>query len=536
MSVLSPAPISQPTPQVNIVLIDDERTNLRAMEIILGNLGHQLNSFTSAAEAITFIDQNSSTIALIILDIHMPTIDGFGVAQSIHDLASHEYIPIIFLTGSATDIELIFQGYQKGAIDYLSRDIHPQVLRSKVNAFVQMYQQSHKIREQTQKLQEINNTLSRKIKEHKAALVTVQEKEKELRDFFDRADDLIHSMNRQGQFIYVNQCWLETLGYTPQEVKNLYLLDIIHPEYHHYYQSVFEALCQGIAQSQVEVLFISKNGREIYVEGNINCQFEKGEVVATRGIFRDITERKKAEKTMLTALAKEKAVAEMQSRFVATASHEFRTPLTSIVSATELLQSYGDKLETEEHQEYLQEIYESAILMRNLMNDVLIVSKAEAGKIQCNPQPAPVYQTCQQILEQIKKSIGRNQVFNLITESFEPEKYYNLDNKLLQLILTNLVSNAAKYSPDNTIINLKISQQEELLIFEVQDNGNGIPLEDQPYIFDSFRRGGDTHDIPGTGLGLNIVKHCVALHHGQINFVSEPSIGTSFTVALPISS
>jgi PAS domain S-box-containing protein len=520
--------------QVNIVLIDDERTNLRAMEIILSNLGHNLISFTSGTEAIEFVGQNPSTIALIILDIHMPTIDGFGVAQSIQDLIGDEYIPIIFLTGSATDAELIFQGYQKGAIDYLNRDIHPKVLRSKVHAFVQMYQQSKKIREQAKKLQESNSALSKKIKEHKAALINIRDKEKELRDFFDRAHDLIHSVNCQGHFVYVNQCWLDTLSYTTQEVDNLTFLDIVHPDYHEHCQSVFHALCQGIPQTHIEVLFISKYGKEIYVEGNINCQFEEEKVVATRGIFRDITERKKAENAMIVALAKEKEVAEMQSRFVATASHEFRTPLTSIMSATELLQAYGEKLEAEEHQDYLKEIYESAIIMRNLMNDVLLVSKAEAGKIQFNPQPSPVYQICQEIVDQIQKSIGKMQNINIIQESFDPEKSYNLDNKLLQLILTNLVSNAVKYSPEQTTINLKISEKEGSLVFGVQDNGNGIPFEDQPYIFDSFRRGENTHDIPGTGLGLNIVKYCVELHQGQISFVSEPGIGTCFTVNLPI--
>ena len=244
--------------EIKIILVDDERTNLKALEIILSGLRHQIISLTSGKEAIDCLKKDSSNVALIILDIHMPVMDGFEVVKNIQRLQIEDYIPIIFLTGSATDKNYVFQGYENGAVDYLDRDIHPQVLRSKVSAFVELYQQSKKIKEQTKKLQQSNFALSQKIEENKKALAIVEEKEKELRDFFDRANDLIHSIDQEGCFIYVNQCWLETLGYTYKDIENLHFLDIVHPSYHEHYQDVFSSLMQGLPQQSVEVLFVGK--------------------------------------------------------------------------------------------------------------------------------------------------------------------------------------------------------------------------------------------------------------------------------------
>lgn len=503
----------------NIVLVDDERTNLRALELMLGSLGHNIVGLISGQEAIAFIQNNAADIALIILDIHMPDMNGFEVMQNLKQLHINSYIPIIFLTGSATSRNFIHQGYEQGAFDYLDRNVAPQILRSKVKAFLKLYEQSQKIQEQAATLQQ--------------TLTIVAHKEKELRDFFDRANDLIHGINADGKFVYVNQRWLDTLGYNRTELETLHFLDIVHPSYHDNYRTVFAALQQGIPQQEVEMLFLSKYGDRIYVEGNINCCLENGQFVATRAIFRDISKRKDAEAHMRAALDKEKQVAELQSRFVATASHEFRTPLTGILSATELLQAYWDKFSTEEHLEYLGQIYDSAIVMRDLMNDVLLVSKAEAGRMQFKPSPFNVVALVEELLTKINGRIRKNHQTELLIEGFTATVDHNLDRKLLQLVLTNLVSNAMKYSPENSKITVKIEAQQHQLTFNVQDEGEGIALVDQPYVFDSFRRGTNTHDVPGTGLGLNIVQHCIELHHGTINFTSEPGVGTCFYFSVP---
>ncbi|AFY37536.1 multi-sensor signal transduction histidine kinase [[Leptolyngbya] sp. PCC 7376] len=530
---LSPS-FSEPQQQkVNIVVVDDERTNLKALELILSTLNHNIISLTSGQDALEFIKQKSADIALIILDIHMPIMDGFEVVKKIQDLQIADYIPIIFLTSSATESDFVFQGYENGAIDYLDRNIHPQVLRSKVSAFVELHQQSKKIREQTNKLRESNLALSKKIEEHQMTLAVVEEKEKELRNFFDHANDLIHSVDREGKFIYVNQCWLETLGYNHQDLDKLHFLDIIHPSYHQSSEEISSTLRRGLSLEQIELLFIGKYGNKIYVEGNINGNFDGEKYLSMIGIFRDITKRKEAEDRMRVALDKERQVAELQSRFVATASHEFRTPLTGILSSTELLQTYWDKLSHEEHQEYLAQIYDSVMLMRNLMNDVLLVSKAEAGRMECNPQMLNVVKTTQKIAEQINQRINKNHQISFVADNIDPEAEYCLDSKLLQLVFTNIVTNAMKYSSENSSIAIKVWEEGHNIHFEIKDQGEGIPLEDQPHVFDFFRRGKNTHDIPGTGLGLNIVKHCVDLHHGEISFVSELHVGTCFYFSLP---
>jgi signal transduction histidine kinase len=183
--------------------------------------------------------------------------------------------------------------------------------------------------------------------------------------------------------------------------------------------------------------------------------------------------------------------------------------------------------------------------MAQLLDDVRLLSSAEAGKLEFNPAPVDLHKLCSELVESIKISNGKNHRINFIykrlsvsakktdRESEETQDLPALDAKLLRHILTNLLSNAIKYSPIGSNIYFELNCHNEEAKFKIKDAGIGIPIADQEQLFESYYRAQNVGKIPGTGLGLSIVKQCVELHGGKIEFSSDTGLGTTFTVKIP---
>jgi len=239
------------------------------------------------------------------------------------------------------------------------------------------------------------------------------------------------------------------------------------------------------------------------------------------------------------ALTKEKELGELKSRFVTMTSHEFRTPLTIILSSAELLERYSLKWSEEKKLNHLQRIQTTVKHMTGLLNDVLLLGKAEAGKLECNPALLDVVQFCCDLIEE-SQITTESHTINFVSQTNcihvnqdNCNKAY-LDDKLLRHILSNLLSNAIKYSPQGGIVNFELIWQQGEVIFRIQDQGIGIPVADQAQLFNSFHRASNVGTLSGTGLGLAIVKRSVDLHGGKIAVNSEVGVGTTFTVSLPL--
>ena len=248
-------------------------------------------------------------------------------------------------------------------------------------------------------------------------------------------------------------------------------------------------------------------------------------------IVRDITERKQVEADIRNALEKEKQLNELKSRFVTMISHEFRTPLTTILSSAELLENYSPKWTEEKKLQHFQRIQIAVKHMTQLLNDVLLIGKAEVGKLECNPVKLDVAQFCRDLVDEMLLGVTSHTV--IFQHQGNCINAY-LDEKLLRHILSNLISNAIKYSPVGGTIHFKLVCEQGEAIFDVQDQGIGIPRADQAQLFNSFHRGSNVGTIPGTGLGLSIVKKAVELHRGKITVESEVGVGTKFVVSLPL--
>ena len=245
-----------------------------------------------------------------------------------------------------------------------------------------------------------------------------------------------------------------------------------------------------------------------------------------------ILEVKQTEDEMRTALEEERELNELTSRFVSMVSHELRTPLTVIRTSTELLEHYGSQIAPGKQEEYYQRIRGAIKNMTQLIEDVLVAGKAEAGQLDFQPVHLDLPQYCRDTLEEIRLGLPTASCITFEYHGQSSKAY--IDPKLLHIILTNLIFNAVKYSDKDSPVNLEVFRMKDQAIFEIRDRGIGIPAADQPHLFKTFHRAKNVGAIRGTGLGLAIVKHCVNYHQGQITFVSTEGEGTTFVVKLPM--
>ncbi|MEO8856563.1 MAG: PAS domain-containing sensor histidine kinase [Burkholderiaceae bacterium] len=244
----------------------------------------------------------------------------------------------------------------------------------------------------------------------------------------------------------------------------------------------------------------------------------------------DITERRRAEVNMRAALAREKELNDLRSRFVSMTSHEFRTPLTAILSAAELLKDYGTRMLAEQKAEVLAGIGSSVLRMTRMLDRVLLLGRADAHMLEFSPSLLNLRALCKDIADEVHHMEGGR--CNLRLDWANASERGSYDEKLLRHIFGNLLSNAIKYSPAGGEVRFRISEQDGRTVFEVRDQGIGIPSNEIAHLFESFHRASNVGPIAGTGLGLAIVKQSVEMHGGSIEVRSTEGQGSCFTVRL----
>ncbi len=247
---------------------------------------------------------------------------------------------------------------------------------------------------------------------------------------------------------------------------------------------------------------------------------------------KEVLERKRAEDEANKALSKERELNEMKSKFVSIASHEFRTPLSTILSSISLVEKYHEIGEADKITKHIARARASANHMTSILNDFLSVGKLEEGKVEIIREQISVRDLFSDIVEEIKLTLKPGQFIE--TNYHGPVEHIYTDSRMLRNILFNLLSNASKYSEGGKKIRLACSFVDKELVVSIQDEGLGIPEEDQGHLFERFFRASNTINIQGTGLGLNIVKRYLDLLNGSISFTSEYGKGSTFTIQLPI--
>ncbi|MDP3618417.1 MAG: 7TM diverse intracellular signaling domain-containing protein [Ramlibacter sp.] len=350
---------------------------------------------------------------------------------------------------------------------------------------------------------------------------------------------IVLSVNRVHE--WVNEKFAQMLGY-PRQVLIGQSSVYIHPderEWERFGELARTALINTgsyICERQLK----RRNGELFWVEMGGSCIRANDPDAGVIWTFLDITERKKSEIDIREALEQQKALNELRSRFVAMTSHEFRTPLAAIQSAEELLRHYGDRLPQPERLEVLDSIAAGVQRMSRMMDRVLLLGRADAGMLVCEPRRIDLAHLCRQLVAeaQAQHTAQKREIKLVLGDAAGDDLGTGVgvgsyDEKLLRHIFGNLLSNALKYSPGGGAVRFHVSQQADSTVFKVSDEGIGIPANEIAQLFESFHRASNVGAIQGTGLGLAIVKNAVEVHGGTIEVASRPGSGTTFTVRLP---
>ncbi|MBL9114200.1 MAG: HAMP domain-containing histidine kinase [Verrucomicrobiaceae bacterium] len=239
-----------------------------------------------------------------------------------------------------------------------------------------------------------------------------------------------------------------------------------------------------------------------------------------------------AKDDLARALSQERELNELKTRFVSLVSHEFRTPLGVTMSAVEVLRHYGDRIDSSKRNELHEDIYSATLQMSGLMEQVLLLGKAEAGKLHWRPIALNLPELCQKLMDEtLAAATNRCPIHFTADGDFDGA---TMDSALIRHIVGNLLSNAIKYSPTGTPVEFILSRENDEVAIIVKDSGIGVPEADQARLFEAFHRAANVGETPGTGLGLLLVKRCVELHRGSISMESKEGVGTQFTVRLPL--
>ncbi len=331
---------------------------------------------------------------------------------------------------------------------------------------------------------------------------------------------------------WVNKKCSELLGYSPQELvgKSTRVFYVNEESYRHDGQNTLDNL-RAHGHYTTERQLVRRSGEVFWVQLAGRCVVDRDPDAGVIWTLLDITERRNAEDGIRNALEQQKELNALRSRFVSMTSHEFRTPLATILSSAELVKTYGARLPEAEQMELFSSIEASVHRMTRMLDRMLLIGRADAQLLDFHPQNIDLERLCMGCIDDARRqhSEAPNQV-QLTYALASPMGCF--DERLLRHILNNLLSNAIKYSPGGELVQLQVRAVGGHTVFEVLDQGIGIPTHEIPHLFESFHRASNVGDIHGTGLGLSIVKKAVERHGGKVEVHSSQHNGSHFTVTI----
>ncbi|MFB2767937.1 response regulator [Pelatocladus sp. BLCC-F211] len=559
-------------PKVNVLLVDDHPENLLALEAILDSLGQNLVRATSGAEALrNLLNQD---FAVILLDVQMPDMDGFETAALIRQRERSRHTPIIFVTAFNTSDNMVFKGYSLGAVDYLFKPIEAEILKSKVAAFIDLFQKSAEVKRQATQLAAMNAELKKR--------------EEMFRSLSACSPVGIFLTNQHGKCTYANPRYHAIFGLTPEQSLDEGWISTIHYEDQESVVANWYAAAAEGREYKDEFRIITPDGIERWVHVSSSPMLsEESKVIGFTGTSEDITERKKAEEEHIKLIREQTARQEaetanrLKDEFLATLSHELRTPLTSILGWARLLRQR--KLNEEAIARAIETIERNASLQAQLIEDILDVSRIMRGKLSLNICPVNLVSLTSTVINSVRLEAEAKQIqIEYVVELGETEDAGNIvdsssasprlpatassvivsgDPNRLQQILWNLLNNALKFTSSDGRVELRLEVVKEngslaqgrqggeednlswssysvnYAQIKITDTGVGISPEFLPHVFDRFRQadGSITRNHGGLGLGLAIVRYLVEMHGGSVH-ADSPGVGqgATFTVKLPL--
>jgi PAS domain S-box-containing protein len=540
-----------------VLIVDDQPRNLDALEVMLEPVDCALVRAHSADEALLQLLRRD--FAAIVLDIKMPGMGGIELATLIKKRKRSQHVPILFLTAHLHDEADVLRGYGVGAVDYLSKPLNPEILRSKIGVFIELFRKTHALgalndalqREVIQRqtaqeaLERANEELERRVQERTAALTRalrgVRENEERLR----MAMQVARVAAWEWQLDSGEMTWgadPEALfGFPPGALgTDRRIFHLLHPDDK---ARMEDAVAVAIQHGTYDAEY-----RAVRPDGSVVWLMDRGRIVSDVdgrpnrmvGITRDVTAEREAERQRETLLRDARAArdeAERQGRlkdeFLATLSHELRTPMTAILGWLSILLT-GKAVR--DVPSALAIIDRNARLQCQLIEDLLDMNSLIAGKVQLDIRPVDVGAIVREAVQALQPSAAAKQV--TVGVSIDRDIHPSpADRRRLQQVLSNLVHNAVKFTSAGGRVEARVEQHNGEVVVTVSDSGRGIAPDFLPYVFDRFRRqdASTTADSHGLGLGLSIVKHLVELHGGKIQAFSDGvGKGATFVLRLPL--
>ena len=576
--------------RINILMVDDSATNLLALESILQAPDRNLVSAPSGDDALRYLLNND--VAVILLDVFMPGIDGLDTAELIRARDKSRDIPIIFLTADSTGGRHLSRGYSLGAVDYIVKPIEPDILRSKVAVFVELFKKTREIQRQAELLHEKNLQLENAnlarlnmLIELGQQLAAEHDPTVVLENFCHSAKKIVEAqesaigiLNGDGTLRYFFRCAsgeenepsnqvppvarkaLEALIAKRRPLRLNETDELLHTDEKatNSLHSFLGAPILSSGRVRGWVYLLNKLNADEFTEADerliatlvtqVAIAYENARLYSdaqrhATELQMEITERKQAEEERAHLLVREqsaRAEAEQANRtkdeFLATLSHELRTPLSAILGWSHLVRT--GKLDELQMTRAFETIERNARSQSQLIDDLLDVSRIITGKLQIELRPVNLSSVIEAAIDAVRPASESKDIqFETVMDS--PACLVPGDANRLQQIFWNLFSNAVKFTPQGGRVRVEVDRGEPHATVSVSDSGIGIKPDFLPYIFDRFRQadGSTTRVHGGLGLGLAIVKHLVQLHQGTVDVESKGSDqGATFTVSLPLAS
>ncbi len=553
---------ANPGARANILLVDDRPENLLALEALLEPLDANTVRANSGDEALKRI--LAQDFAVILLDVQMPGLNGFETAKLIKAREKSRFIPIIFLTAISKDEQFVFEGYSVGAVDYMFKPFPPDVLRSKVAVFIDLHRKQEQLKEQEQRLRESER---RELELRHAS--TLRESEARMAEVVGSAMDAI-IMFDDGQRINMFNTAAERLfSCTAEEAMGRPIGDFLPPGFkREYLENICAASARNGAENGAGQEFLTPEvesftglragGEKIPLEASVSCLDLPGAKMYTL-IARDVTERHAAEKALRTQAESLKSSAaelsalndELQfrqaelekamsarNRFYASMSHELRTPINAIIGYNTLMLDHIYGALNEKQQRGIERTHKAAKHLLELVNDILDLSKIEAGKMEVDLQEVEFPHLVEDLFVTVQPLADEKGSPLSLTMEGGPRRIIS-DPRRLRQILINLLSNAIKFGEGKPIEVVCRPAEDAQFEIAVIDQGQGIPPEDVARIFDEFvqltrpKRPQQGPQQEGTGLGLPISRGLAKLLGGTLQVDSKPGEGSKFRLVVP---
>ena len=538
----------------SVLIVDDEPRNLDVLEAMLGGTDCTLVRAESADEALLALVKQD--FAALVLDIRMPGMSGIELATLVKQRKRSQNVPILFLTAHSFDEEEVLRGYGVGAVDYLSKPVKPDILRSKIAVFVDVFRKTRALaelndalrreaaeREEAQRaLQVANAELESRVVERTAALSRAHQGVRENEERLRMALEVAQLAAWEWHLTSGQMRWSadpEVLfGFTKGSFgPELRIVRAVHADdREHVEKATAAAWRTGVYEAEYRAVRPDNSIVWILERGRVFADADGGDRMV--GISRDVTAERHAAQERESLLKRERAArdeAERQSRlkdeFLATLSHELRTPMNVILGWLTVMES-GKSLR--DGFAALNVIRRNADIQAKLIDDLLDMNRLMSGNVQLEVVPVDVGALLQTTIQGLQPAADAKSV-QLVASIDTPLPEVSGDARRLQQVLWNLTHNAIKFTDAGGRVDVEVQPAQGCLSITVRDTGRGISPEFLPHVFERFRQEETTaaRPSPGLGLGLSIAKHFVELHGGTLN-ASSAGLGGGATFVMTI--